>query len=206
MARRPRFDSKVRRAFLSAALAVAACGLAATAARGEPRRWTTVAGKSQVAFEASFPLATFAGRSEDVAGDVRADPNDLRHPVTGTIRVNSATVRTGLEARDREMWKVLAVDRYPEMRFTLEHVEASFPSVTDRSDVLLTISGRMLIHGVERPAVFPGRVRQREDKLWVRGESELRMSEFRIEPPRKFFLKVSDTVLVSFDLLLVAAD
>ena len=95
---------------------------------------------------------------------------------------------------------------HPDIRFTIQRVDASFPSVTDRSDVLLTINGLLQMRGVERLMVFPGRVRLREDRLWVRGERRLLMSEFGITAPKRFFLAVGDSILVSFDLLLARLD
>ncbi len=174
----------------------------AVPARADLRRWTPVPGKSAVAFTAGFPLGNFTGRTQDVTGELRVDPADLRQGVTGLVRVKPGGLRTGVDARDREMYKTLAVDRYPDIQFTVVQVEASFPSTTDRADVLLTISGLMLIRGVERPMMFRGRVRLRDNKLWVRGEAELKMSEFGIRPPTRFFFEVKETVLVSFDLLL----
>jgi polyisoprenoid-binding protein YceI len=172
--------------------------------RAEPRRWTPVPGKCEVAFTASFPLGSFTGRTQGISGEFRADPADLRTGVTGFLRIASATLTTGEEGRDRDMRKALATERYPEIRFTIERLEASFPSTTDRVDVLLTISGLMLIRGVERPMRFPGRVRVRDDKLWVRGEAELKMSDFRIRPPTHLFLQVKDSVLSGFDVTLAA--
>src|SRR5438093_1114856 len=64
-------------------------------------------------------------------------------------------------------------------------------------------AGRMWIHGAERSMTFPGRVRRRDDGLWVRGESPLRMSDFGVGPPRRFFFRVADIVLASFELVLV---
>ena len=49
---------------------------------------------------------------------------------------------------------------------------------------------------------FPGRARLRDDKLWVRGEGQLRMSHFGMKPPSRFFFDVKDTLLVSFDVTL----
>jgi polyisoprenoid-binding protein YceI len=178
--------------------------LACTAARAaaDAKHWTTVTGKSRVTFEVSFPLGDFTGQSEDVAGEFVGDPADLRHGVTGALRVKAGTLRTGVDGRDRDMWRALAVERYPEVRFTVERIESSFPSVSERADVLLTVSGLLLIRGVERPMVFPARVRFRDDRLWVRGESRLNMTDFGITPPRKLFLRVQDSVLATFDLLL----
>src|SRR5262249_49830672 len=164
--------------------------------------WTPVAGKSNVTFNATFPLGDFSGTADDVTGEFRADPTDLRQGVTGVLRVKAAALRPGDDGRDHPMRGGLAAERYPEIRFTVEHVDASFPSLTDRGDVLLTIKGLMFIHGVERAMVFPGRVRLRDDRLWVRGENSLKMSEFGMKPPSRLFVSVKDTVLVSFDITL----
>jgi polyisoprenoid-binding protein YceI len=172
-------------------------------ASADLQRWTPIPASSEVAFVASFPLGNFTGRTREVSGEFHGDPSDLRRGVRGVLHVKSAGLRTGDDARDREMLKTLAVDRYPEIRFTVEQVDASFPSPSDRADVLLTISGVMLIRGVERPMTFPGRLRLRDDKLWVRGEAELRLSDFGVRPPSRLFLDVGERLLASFDLLLV---
>ena len=158
--------------------------------------------KSEVSFTASFPLGDFTGRTQDIAGEFRADPADLRSGVTGVLRIKAYGIRTGDDGRDREMYRLLAVDRHPEIQFTIERIEASFPSTTDRADVLLTITGLMSIRGVERAMAFPGRARLRDDKLWVRGEGPLRMSHFGMKAPSRFFFDVKDTLLVSFDVTL----
>ena len=183
-------------------LALVLVALAAGAADGEPRRWVTVAGKSEVSFAASFPLGNFTGRTEAVSGVFRADPENFRQTVSGSLQVDAATLKTGDAGRDREMRKLLAVERYREIRFTVERLEASFPSVAERSDVLLSITGRMQIRGVERPMVVPGRVRRRSNGLWVRGETQIKMSDFGISPPSRLFFQVADTVLVGFDVQL----
>jgi polyisoprenoid-binding protein YceI len=186
----------------TAALLVVALLGAAFPVHADVRRFTPVPAKSEVSFAASYPFGNFTGRTQDITGEVHANLLDLRSGVTGVVRVKAASLRTGDDGRDRDMRRTLAADRYPEIRFTVERIEASFPSVADRSDVLVTINGLMSIRGVERAMIFPGRARVRDDKLWVRGEAELRMSDFGVRPPSRFFLDVKDTVLVSFDLTL----
>lgn len=168
------------------------------------RRWVPVAGKSEVAFTAGFPLGTFTGRGQDPTGEFEADPADLRQGIRGVLRVRVMGLQTGNPGRDRDMYRTLAAERYPEVRFTVERVDPSFPSVTERADVLLTIRGLMSIRGVERAMAIPGRVRLRDERLWVRGETALRMSDFGVQAPSRFLLKVKDTVQVSFDITLAA--
>ena len=165
-----------------------------------------VAGKCQVAFGATFPLRDFSGRTESLSGEFVTDPSDLRQGATGILRISVTGLRTGVDGRDRDMWKALEAERFPQVRFAVEHVEPSFHSVTDKADVLLTIRGQMVIRNVERPMTFLGRVRFRDERLWVRGESTLRMTDFGITPPKRFFLAVRDQVTVSFDLTLAPAE
>jgi polyisoprenoid-binding protein YceI len=192
------------RVALKAGIALLAALALAGPAQAEGRRWTPLPGRSTVGFTASFPLGSFTGSTQDITGEFQGDPADLRRPVTGALRVRAATLRTGNEGRDRDMRKTLATDRHPEISFTVQEITSTFASASERSDVLLTISGRLVIRGVERSVALPGRLRLRDGNIWVRGETELRMTDFGIEPPRRFFLEVQDAVTVSFDLLLAA--
>lgn len=186
----------------AAAIGLLSLLLGASLAGADLRRFTPVVAKSEVSFTASFPLGDFTGRTQDIDGEFHADPADLRSGITGMLRIKAYAFRTGDDGRDRAMYRLLAVDRHPDIRFTVERIDASFQSLTDRADVLLTITGLMSIRGVERTMAFPGRARLRDDKLWVRGESRLQMSQFGMKPPSRFFLDVKDALLVSFDVTL----
>jgi polyisoprenoid-binding protein YceI len=172
----------------------------------EPRRWTPVPGTSTVSFDASHPLGDFSGASEHPTGEFEGDAADLKKGVKGWLAVAVKTLKTGDQARDRDMWKAFEGERFPDIRFEIERVETSFPTVTDQTDALLTIHGRLTIHGVTRSMTFPGRIRFREGKLWVRGENRIKLSDFGIAPPRRLMLKVKDSVLASFNLNLASAE
>ncbi len=98
------------------------------------------------------------------------------------------------------------MDRYPDIRFTIGGVDPSFNLVTAASDVLLTIKGGLSLRGMERPLTFLARARIRDDRIWVRGESELRLTDFGIKPPTRLFFSVADKVTVSFDVTLESAE
>lgn len=169
---------------------------------GEPRAYGVVAGKSQVTFEASYPLGDFSGTSEDVTAELRLDPANVALGMTGSVTVNPARLKTGIDGRDRDLRKTLDTDRNGEIRFTVDTVQASFPSLAEHVDVRLKISGVLRIRGVERSTSWTGRARIEEGKIWVRGETELKLSDFGIPPPKKFFLTVGDAVRAGFDLRL----
>jgi len=183
-------------------VALALLGLTVLPAGAEPKSYTIVPTRSHVSFDAVYPLGDFSGSTEDVAGEFTLDPANLGLGATGSLTANPATLRTGISGRDRDLGKVLEVEKYPEIRFSVGGVQASFPSLAERPDTALTITGTLTIHGVERATALTARARIVEGRLWVRGEGTLRMTDFGITPPRKFFLAVKDEVRVGFNLLL----
>lgn len=187
-------------------LAGLALALLASPADAESSRWVPVAGKSLVAFEATHRLGDFRGSAETVTGEFEADPAEIRAGLTGTLRVPVAALRTGDTGRDRDMLKLLQADTHPLIRYTIGGSEASFNAITAAADVLLTIKGAIEIRGVERPLVFLARARLIGDRIWVRGESKLTLTDFGIEPPRRLWFRVGNEVIVGFDVTLRRAD
>jgi polyisoprenoid-binding protein YceI len=187
-------------------LAGLALALLSSSADADSRRWVPVSGKSLVAFEATHRMGEFRGSAETVTGEFEADPADIRAGLTGTLRVPVAALRTGDSTRDRDMLKLLQADTHKLIRYTIGRSEASFTSITAAADVLLTIKGALEVRGVERPLVFLARARLIGDRIWVRGESRLRLTDFGIEPPRRLLFRVGDEVSVSFDVTLRHAD
>ena len=174
--------------------------------RAEPKTYMVVPEKSQVMFEASFPLGDFTGITQELRGEFQADPQNLGEGIRGTVTVNPASLKTGNEGRDRDLQKTLGVERYPEIRFSVQEIRTSFPSLAERTDTHLTITGGLLIHGLERPIRLRGRAQLRDGQVWVRGEGVLRMTDYGIKPPTKFFLSVRDQTRVSFDVLLTPGE
>lgn len=185
-----------------ACLVLAWLGLAPAFA--ETARWVPVTGQSLVSFDASFPPGDFSGFGRDVGGEFEADASDLGQGVTGRLTVQVSTISTGSDGRDKDMLKLLVADRFPTMYFVIQTVDApSFPlGVAEHTDTLLTIQGRLAIAGVERVKRFSGRVRLKQGRLWVRGETRFKMSDFGIKPPQYLLFRVKDELGVGFDVLL----
>ncbi|HTY79912.1 MAG TPA: YceI family protein [Candidatus Bathyarchaeia archaeon] len=186
-----------------ACLALASLG--SSPAFAETARWVPVGGgQSLVSFNASFPPADFSGYGRDVTGEFELDASDLGQGVTGRLVVQVATISTGSDGRDKDMLKLLAADRFPTMFFVIQTVDVpSFPlGVGEHTDTLLTIQGRLSIAGVERVKRFSGRVRLKQGRLWVRGETRFKMSDFGIKPPQYLLFRVKDEVGVGFDVTL----
>lgn len=176
-----------------------------TPAAAEIQKWTVEAGKSRAGFDAFHRLGNFSASSETPTGEFEADIADLKQPVKGSLSVPVATLRSGKTGRDKDILSALDVKRHPEIRYRIEKLESSFPSLAENNDVLLTIHGVLSMHGVERPVSFAGRVRLRQGTLWVRGESFIKPREFGVPLLRHWLFSMKDSVLATFDLVLSKA-
>ena len=61
------------------------------------------------------------------------------------------------------------------------------------------------MRGTERPMSFMGRVRLRQNTLWVRGENRMRPADFGIPPLRSWLFSMKEHVLATFDLVMSKA-
>ena len=162
-------------------------------------------GKSRVGFDAFHPLDNFSGASETPSGEVELDIEDLKKPIKGALTVPVASLRTGKAGRDKDLRRALDRERHPEIRYRIDKAESSFASLTDNTDVLLTLHGILSMRGTERPVSFMGRVRLRQGTLWVRGENRIRPADFGIPPLRSWLISMKEHVLATFDLVLSKA-
>ena len=110
------------------------------------------------------------------------DIEDLRKPIKGSLSAPVASLRTGKAGRDKDLRRALDGERHPEIRYRIDKVESSFSSLTENTDVLLTLHGVLSMRGTERPVSFMGRVRLRQGTLWVRGENRIRPADFGVPP------------------------
>jgi polyisoprenoid-binding protein YceI len=165
-------------------------------------RWVVESGKSRVGFDAFHPFGNFGGASETPTGEVEVDIEDLKKPIKGTLTAPVASLRTGKTGRDKDLRRALDDEHHPEIRFRIDKVDASFASLTENIDVLLTLNGVLFMRGTERPVSFLGRIRLRQGTLWVRGENRLRPADFGIPPLRSWLIPMREYVLATFDLVL----
>ena len=174
----------------------------AGSARAEAGRWVVESGKSRVGFDAFHPLGNFSGASETPGGEVELDIEDLKKPIKGSLTAPVASLRTGKAGRDKDLRRALDGERHPEIRFRIDKVESSFQSLTENTDVLLTLHGVLTMRGTDRPVSFMGRIRLRQGTLWVRGENRLRPGDFGIPLLRSWLVSMKEYVLATFDLAL----
>jgi polyisoprenoid-binding protein YceI len=190
----------------SALLTVVLLGVSPSgSAIAETERWIVESDKSRVGFDAFHWLGNFRGASEKPSGEVELDLEDLKKPIKGSLAAPVDSLRTGKVGRDKDLRRALDGEHHPEIRYRIDKVESSFSSLGENTDVLLTLHGVLSMRGAERPMSFMGRVRLRQNTLWVRGENRMRPADFGIPPLRSWLFRMKEHVLATFDLVLSKA-
>jgi len=174
---------------------VLACSLV-HAAPSLAARYRVVAGdRTEVVFESRAPLEKFTGRTDRVTGWLEADPGRLDGAVACSLTVDLASLDTGIGKRNRHMRENhLETDRFPRAVFTGGTVSGAEPAALPvGSRTVLTLSGTLDLHGVQRPlSCTVDLTRPRDDELLGEARFTVLLSEFAIPRPRFLVMKLAD--------------
>ena len=179
---------------------------AVPAARAESRRFAIERGRSRGVFVSDAVLDTFEGQTRAMRGMIQVDFEHLQ-ATRGFVQFPVASLRTGIELRDEhlrgESW--LDAKKHPHIRFEITKVEGA-SSLAPGQTVEVLIHGRITIHGVTRPVKAKVKVTRSAaqgdspERLRIRGQFEIKLTDFGISVPLPVRLKVSNEILVKVDL------
>ena len=115
------------------------------------------------------------------------------------------TLQSKESALDKNMYKAMKAEQYPEILFRLATYEIS-ASTTGASASHVKANGTLTIAGHEQPVVLEGEILPGMAGFRVQGQYKLRMSDYGIKPPTMMMgtIRVKDDVVVHFDLQLQA--
>jgi polyisoprenoid-binding protein YceI len=141
---------------------------------------------------------SFTAQTTSVAGELKITNGS--HVLSGVVRVDLATLETGIALRDRHMkeiyleiprGKAFASALFEEMR--IDHAEGRTP-----------FAGVLILHGERHP--ISGMVdlqKQRDGGVGVRARFPISLAAFGIQPPRYLGVGVQDEVQVQVKFLAV---
>lgn len=192
----------MRRRIVGGAAAVMTLGLVGGASgQGAPTSLTidgTSTVRSWSCEASSFSVATnpMKGFEEAVLGGQRA-----LETVTLTFAVNG--IECGNGTMNGHLRKALDADDHPQIRYRL----SKYDIASAESGVLVKADGELMIAGTARPIAMAVTVTRDDDGgIRVRGEQQVKMTDFGVQPPKLMLgtLKVGDVVTVKFDVPLRA--
>ncbi len=113
------------------------------------------------------------------------------------IAVPAASLTSGKDGLDKNMYKALKVKEHAEITFRLTRLDAA-------ADGVFKAAGVLRVAGVERDVVLDLRTRTSGSTLTVTGAVDLLMTDFGIKPPTAMLgmLKTDPKVTITFETVL----
>lgn len=147
------------------------------------------------------------GTTNAVAGDILVDPANLSASQVGEIVVDISQLRTDEPMRDnaiRRQWLESAT--YPLARFNNSQISGIPATATEGQPFKFQILGDMTVREVTKPVTWEAETTLDGDTLRGTATTQLKMSEFGIEPPRLMSLEVEDDVELTLEFVANAVE
>jgi polyisoprenoid-binding protein YceI len=140
------------------------------------------------------------GRSHNFSGTVTIAGGTL---TAAQVTVDMTALRTDMEPRDGRMRDDgLETLRFPTATFTLTR-PTPLGGVSGGRVLSLELPGKLTLHGVTRPVVFPLRARWDGATIQVAGSMPLRRADFGLQVPSLVGFRIQDQGVVELELTLV---
>ena len=158
--------------------------------------------KNLVKFTSNAQIESFSGTTDKIDGYIYW-PGDDQKPETVPAQsklyfeVQLDGLDTGIGLRNRHMREdYLETDKFPLARYngTVEKVDSS-----QRGTYQVTTSGKLSIHGVDRPVMITGLVSPQGDHYRVQSNFEVKLTDYGIKVPSMMFLKLNEVIRIVLD-------
>jgi len=194
------------RAAAAALATVVALGTGAPA-RAEALSWSSAPAASRV----GFLLHTFwhgvEGTTTAVTATMTSDSGDPLADGHVVVRVDAASLSTGINRRDAKMRDVyLETAKHPEISFlsTSPPRKALEEQSPEAGAVWVAVEGDFTLHGITRPLTANVEALREGDGWMMKAHFSVLLSEFGIADPSILLNKVDDAVDVYFEIKLSA--
>jgi polyisoprenoid-binding protein YceI len=119
--------------------------------------------------------------------------------LNGTVTLGLTSLDTGIELRNKHMKeKYLEVEKFPTAEFTMTQLElpSAFTGKEAKADSL-PFTGELLLHGVKKPVKGTATAEKNADKMNMKFQFTVKMTDFGIQVPNFLGIKVAEEVQVS---------
>ena len=155
-----------------------------------------------VTFVSKAPLETVEGKTAQVSGIVVADLADLAAGVDVTVSVDLASIKTGIDKRDRHMCENhLETDEFPHAVFHATQVSgAPAEGIPVGGSGKFALTGDFSLHGVTKAITVPIELSRFADRIEVSGQFQVELAEYEIKRPKFLVLKLDETQKITLTL------
>jgi polyisoprenoid-binding protein YceI len=154
--------------------------------------------RGALSFDARATLGAFTGTTNTVTGAMTA-ATDVRD-VRGHVEAAVASLKTGNGLRDKDMLKAMDADSFPTMRFELGGVSSQHEAA---DSAVVSLSGRLTLHGVTRDVAIPALVRLGKDGVHVTGSFPLNVRDYGVTRLSRMLgaFKMNPDIVVRIDVV-----
>lgn len=139
-----------------------------------------------------FGDSTINPETKDIITKIQKE--DSIESLSGEFIINSTTLKSDNEDRDKHMYEVLKSSLTPTISFTI----TSIVKVEDK----YKITGKLTMNSVTKEISSLSTISQ-TDKLSMAGDFSFLLTDFSLEPPTMFFLTVRDQIDIKYNFTFV---
>lgn len=180
-------------------------GLLCSAQPAMSQAYLTLSGESRLWIKGSSSVNTFTCEAGSIQGFGLLDPVPSGRQAVAEVQVPVRQFDCGKPRMNEDFYKALKAEALPQILFDFTAAELT-SQVADEGRYLVSVTGRLLIAGTERPARLRVQGQQRLDGSYrATGSLPLLMSDFGIDPPTALLglIKAHDVIVVYFDLIAI---
>jgi len=162
------------------------------------RQWQLVEEKSRVAFSAKTTLHDFNGRARRLSGGFEQNLNLAR----GFVDVDIAGLTTDESDRDRNMYQMFDVSRYPQIHFVFDDTDIT--KVVDSHDGEIKFTGVMTIHNISHPVTLISKGHMENGDLICEGQMHVHLKDYGLKPLSILgLIRVNDEIAVQYSIVFI---
>lgn len=164
---------------------------------------------NKASFYSTATLASFTGITSDVSGKADFDMKNLKK-ANGEIKINLASLDTGINKRNEHMRGVLNTDKNQYAIFKLKSIPKNIKAFPAYKTIIVPVVGDIIINGVSKPlktnvelTYMPEKDKEYRAGDWIRLQSsfDIKLSDHGIQAPGIVPMKLNNVVKINVDVM-----
>lgn len=148
---------------------------------------------SKIVYSMHHPLHDWQGISKDVTSVILTDDGEKENIKSVAVTAKVSSFDSDNSNRDSHMIEVTEALLYPSVTFTSNSIE--------KDGQKIKLNGNLTFHGVSKPVALDALIKNSGDKMEVIGEFDIKMTDFKIEPPSLLGIDTDDDINLKFDII-----
>jgi polyisoprenoid-binding protein YceI len=147
---------------------------------------------STITYDMNHPLHEWTGVSKEVTSIIITDENrDIISQVAVSVKFSSFDSKNA--NRDSHAIEVAEAIKYPNITFNSKSIK--------QEGNKLSVEGTLNFHGVNKDIAFVAEKSGDKNKIQVTGGFEIKMTDFKIDPPSLMAIATDDEIKIKFSIV-----